>query len=368
MHYLFKNIAGILVALSGAVVFSSCTSSHLPQMPEQYSDVLPGYAVPLNHKTTADRLPCPDNKLNVLLISGGGSNGAFTAGVINGWADNKTMPKFNLVAGVSTGALQATAAFIGPEEGKKIVKNAYTTITKEDVVSEYWLPLFHNSISSAEPLKQQLEKYVTDEVIDKVAHEYRRGRRLYVATTDLANRRVVVWDLSKLAAAEVAERYDLYRKVLLAAAAVPGFYPPVSFDVTIDGRSYCQYHTDLTTKSLFLAPWMLKQFAADKVDVYAIVNHQLFLSEPREVSDNIPGMIMAMVKDALKARAYFGLKETKDIALKCKARYCYIVIPPELELEHNELDFDPEDMQKLYDSGYKSVGAPDSWRSEIPLW
>ena len=50
-----------------------------------------------------------------LALSGGGSNGAFGAGFLNGWSATGRRPVFKIVTGVSTGALMAPFAFLGPQ-------------------------------------------------------------------------------------------------------------------------------------------------------------------------------------------------------------------------------------------------------------
>ena len=52
--------------------------------------------------------------VNFLALSGGGSDGAFGAGVLCGWTASGKRPEFDLVTGVSTGALTAPFAFLGP--------------------------------------------------------------------------------------------------------------------------------------------------------------------------------------------------------------------------------------------------------------
>ena len=60
---------------------------------------------------TRTRLP----PVYYLAVSGGGDNGAFGAGLLNGWSETGTRPEFKMVTGVSTGALIAPFAFLGPQ-------------------------------------------------------------------------------------------------------------------------------------------------------------------------------------------------------------------------------------------------------------
>jgi Patatin-like phospholipase len=71
----------------------------------------------------------------MLAISGGGDNGAFAAGFLNGWTKEGTRPQFKIVTGVSTGALIAPFAFLGPAYDKKL-KEFYTSISLKDIAKK----------------------------------------------------------------------------------------------------------------------------------------------------------------------------------------------------------------------------------------
>jgi len=68
---------------------------------------------------------------NYLAISGGGANGAFGAGLLAGWSVQGTRPEFNMVTGVSTGALSAPFAFLGVDYDDEL-KKVYTTNTPDN--------------------------------------------------------------------------------------------------------------------------------------------------------------------------------------------------------------------------------------------
>ncbi len=62
----------------------------------------------------------PALELELLGISGGGENGAFGAGLLNGWTERGDRPEFFLVTGISTGALSAPFAFPGCQPEKRL--------------------------------------------------------------------------------------------------------------------------------------------------------------------------------------------------------------------------------------------------------
>ena len=137
---------------------------------------------------------------NVLALSGGGSYGAFTAGVLNGWSRTDKRPEFDVVTGVSTGALIAPFAFLGPKYDPE-VKKAYTELRQKDVFalrSVATIP-FRDAVASSSGLRRLVESAVTDEVVAVIAVEHKKGRRLYIGTTQLDTRKTVVWDVGAIA-------------------------------------------------------------------------------------------------------------------------------------------------------------------------
>ncbi|MFO0825516.1 MAG: patatin-like phospholipase family protein [Gemmataceae bacterium] len=195
-------------------------------------------------------------KRNILAISGGGSYGAFSAGVLCGWSETGTRPEFDVVTGISTGALIAPLAFLGPAYDCQL-KHFYTTVTNDDIYKKHKpiKALFSESFADNAPLRGQIEKTVTPEVIAAVAAAHLQGRRLYIGTTDLEGRRQVIWDIGAIATRNEPGARKLIVDILLASAAIPGFFPPVPITVTAGGRSTTERHVDGGVScSLFLVP------------------------------------------------------------------------------------------------------------------
>lgn len=182
---------------------------------------------------------------NYLAISGGGSDGAFGAGLLNGWTKAGTRPQFKIVTGVSTGGLIAPFAFLGPAYDEQL-KLSYTTIDASRVFElRGLLPLlWSEALTSTAPLRQLIDTYIDDKVLAAVAVENAKGRRLFIASTDLDNEQPVIWDMGAIASSKSKHKLELFRKVLLASAAIPSLFPPVIFDVTKDGKKYQELHVD----------------------------------------------------------------------------------------------------------------------------
>ncbi len=191
-----------------------------------------------------------------LAVSGGGDNGAFGAGLLNGWTALGTRPEFKMVTGVSTGALIAPFAFLGPDYDAAL-RDVYTDMTPDKVFKARGLTaaLFDDAMADTGPLSQVIAGYADQKMLDAIAREYRKGRLLLIGTTHLDAQRPVIWNIGAIAASGHPGSLELFRKILRASAAIPGLFQPVLFDVEIDGRKYQEMHVDGgAIAQLFLYP------------------------------------------------------------------------------------------------------------------
>ena len=160
---------------------------------------------------------------NFLAISGGGDAGAFGAGLLVGWTKAGNRPMFKVVTGVSTGALIAPFAFLGPEYDG-VLSTVYTTIGPKNVLDprNILLALTSDAMADNRPLLDLITKYITADILAKIAREYERGRILLIGTANLDARQPVIWNMGAIAASKDPNALDLFRHVLLASAAIPG--------------------------------------------------------------------------------------------------------------------------------------------------
>lgn len=213
-----------------------------------------------------------------LVLSGGGENGAYAAGLLNGWSEAGTRPRFGVVTGISTGALVAPLAFAGPAADPAL-KEAYTAISAADV---FEFGGTGQSLTDTWPLSKLIERFVTPDLLARVADEHRQGRRLFVLTTNVDLQRPVAWNMGAIAAEGSASSLKLFRDILLASAAIPGVFPPVEIGVEAGGKAFTEMHADggITTP-FFVAPEAVvaglagARSALTSQPVYVIVNAQL---------------------------------------------------------------------------------------------
>jgi len=211
-----------------------------------------------------------------LALSSGGADGAFGAGVLTGLAEAGKRPDFTMVTGVSTGALMAPFAFVGPKYDAQL-RDAYTTITAADI---FELGGKGESFFDTWPLKDLIAKRVTPELLNDIAVEHRRGRRLLVLTTNLDAERPVAWNMGAIAAKGGDKALKLFRDILLAAGSIPGAFPPVLMEVEAGGHKFQEMHGDGGLNyQFFIAPASMMRSSSSArlpaTDLYIIINTTL---------------------------------------------------------------------------------------------
>lgn len=315
-------------------------------------------------------------KKTALVLSGGGSYGAYTAGILCGWTESGTRPQFDVVTGVSTGALIAIFAFLGPEYDCDLRRN-YTTVKSKDIYRSKHLPwaLFTDSLNDSKPLLRQIEANVTPDVVQKIAHSHNCGRRLYIGTTDLEGRRPVVWDLGAIAASGKPDSRELICKLLLASAAIPGFFPTVEIPVVVNGKHYIERHVDggLTQPLFFRPPYIPEdQYVASSLsellygsDEYVIVAGKLY-ADPHPVTTRVLNIVGDSVSIFLYAQTRDSLVKLYMQSLLTGMQYHLAAVPSDLEVSKSAADFDPDMMKTLFEEGRRQVLAGTAWRHTPP--
>jgi hypothetical protein len=188
----------------------------------------------------------PPPEMQILAVSGGGEDGAFGAGLLCGWTAFGTRPTFELVTGVSTGALTAPFAYLGSSYDPQL-RAVYTELQPSDVLESRGLirgGLFGDAMADNSPLFKTISRYLNANMQAAIAKNYQDGRLLLIGSTDLDAQVPVIWNVGAIAASNHPRALETIRRILLASAAVPGAFPPTMFDVTVDGVAYQEMHVD----------------------------------------------------------------------------------------------------------------------------
>jgi predicted acylesterase/phospholipase RssA len=311
-----------------------------------------------------------------LALSGGGDRGAFSAGFLNGWSQAGTRPEFKLVTGVSTGALIAPFAFLGPEYDKNL-KAMYTSVSQKDIAAQrfFYSVFLQDALADTTPLAQLLKVHVTQNMVDAIAAEYAKGRLLFLGTTNLDARRPVVWNVTKIAASGRPESIELLRKIMLASAAIPGAFPPVMFDVEANGKTYQEMHVDGGATTQVFVYWAgvnLKQLAEQHIatrdrKIYALVNARLDPEWGQVERRTLPITFQA-IDTLIQYQTMGDLYRIYTITRRDGTDFNLGYIQDDFQATHTE-DFDPTYMRKLYEYGFEKAMTPGGydWSKEPPL-
>ena len=303
-------------------------------------------------KSRQSRKPAvPSPTKNILIISGGGVYGAYPAGVLYGWTQAGTRPEFDVVTGISTGALVAVFAFLGPLVDCEL-RHAYTTMTDDGVFKRRRFPrsLLSESLADNAPLERLIASYATDDRIRQVAAEYQRGRRLYIGTTDLDVRRGFFWDLGAIASRDTPEDRELFRKVLLASSAIPGFFPPVRIPVVVDGRRHVERHIDGgTASSMFFAPPWVPPEARDALpptwlhgsNMYILAAGKMY-PDPTPVKSRSLAIAGNAISTIIYDQTRSDLHKLFLLSVLTGMNYHLSVVPTELTAPTEITSFQPE--------------------------
>ena len=154
--------------------------------------------------------------LALLALSSGSDNAAYAAGVLEGWTRAGNRPDFTVVTGVSAGALTAPFAFLGSEYDARL-RRLYTSITQKDVYVRRGVGglISGPSLADTGPLRTLIAANIDATLVERIAAQHARGRRLYIMTTNLDAGRGVVWDMGAIAASKSPRRLELFRDCLL---------------------------------------------------------------------------------------------------------------------------------------------------------
>ena len=388
-----KKLAILFVIISIAVLLSSCSTipirnplpekfgetAQIPNIPRAkfWGDEAPSFAGAVygqsREKLMQEFPGIFGREHNYLALSGGGAKGAFGAGLLVGWSAAGTRPEFTMVTGISTGALMAPFIFLGTAYDA-LLKEMYTTYSTKDLVIKRNVlsALTGSSAVDTTPMRNMLAKYVTQQIIEAIAVEYKKGRRLWIGTTNLDAQRPVIWNIGLIASSGQPGALELIRKVILASASIPAIFPPVLIEVEADGMRYDEMHVDGGTASqVFLYPadlhWnLVVQHLEVKGTPKVYVIRNSFLKPDWEmVHPKILPIAGVSINSLIRTQ---GIGDMYRIYLDCQRDgldFNLAYIPENFDLKPKE-DFDPVFMGKLFNLGYQLARNGYPWGKAPP--
>ena len=309
-----------------------------------------------------------DETPTILAMSGGGADGAFGAGALVGLTRSGSRPQFTVVTGTSAGALIAPYAFLGSAWDAQLAE-IYTTGQARHLLRPRALgALFGPSIYRGAPLKDLVDRYVTDSLIQAVAHEAASGRLLLIVTTDVETGEPVAWDLGSIAMNGGPKARTLFRDVLVASASVPGMFPPVIIRVQEQRTITEETHVDGSVAVPFLVPAGFADAPSEaqtdpsrRATVYVLIDGRLS-EEPKSVQLRASTILSRSVSAGLTHMMRTTLEFTAMNVDLHGAQLEYSAIPMSYPTS-SPFDFRVETTRPLFEYGYECAQAGRLWIS-----
>jgi hypothetical protein len=325
----------------------------------------------LNTQGVRQAIARSGQRTEYLALSGGGGDGAFGAGVLNGWSESGTRPVLSIVSGVSTGALIAPFAFLGSAYDP-VIKEIYTSGIAETLLDtpDPISAVFGSSIFSNDRLRTLVDRFITPEIVAEIAAARDGGRLLFVVTTNLDRQRPVLWDMGAIAKEGTPQAIRLFRTILIASSAIPAVFPPVLIDATADGHAFQELHVDGTvTSTVFTLPesYLLQRTAIPGLSggtLYVLMNSK---AEPDfQVVDNTAPQIGARTFSTfVKDQARTDLALAERVAKRSGIGFRLASIGRDYPTQSG-VGFDTAYMRKLYEYGYEQGRSGRFWHTTLP--
>lgn len=361
-----------------ATVFGLPNERFLPTEPGGLAALQREFLAALQRLKTTQGLPAAGlpPPLDLLGISGGGEDGAFGAGLLNGWTERGGRPEFSLVTGVSTGALSAPFAFLGSDWDAKL-RSVYTDITLADVLvpRAFTAAIWDDGMADNSPLFLTISRYLDETMLTEIARAYQAGRLLLIGTSNLDAQVPVIWNIGAIAASGHPRALDTVRRILLASAAVPGAFSPVLFDVTVEGQALQELHVDGGAfVQLFLYPPIVSEERRERmargmpvtpVRAWVIRNAKL---DPQWASVNRRTVPIASraISSMIAVSGYNDLHRIHFTAQRDRVDYNLAFIGREFTATLDK-PFDQAYMQSLYAYGRRRAVEGDAWVDRPPF-
>ena len=302
---------------------------------------------------------------NLLAISGGGADGAFGAGLLVGWTQSGKRPAFELVTGTSTGAIIAPFAFLGSRYDRQL-KEIYTNISTDDVIKRNVIAglLGGAALTDTSGFEDLIARYTSQEILSEIAAEYKKGRFLLIATTNIDAQRPVIWNIGAIAASGHPDSLALFRKIIKASAAIPAAFPPVSIDVTLKGKTYTELHVDGgVTAQVFLYPPQVSPRNIDRLLGFSpkrrlfVIRNSKVNPEYAPVEAGLLSISKRSIDTLIKNQGVGDLYRIYTLAQRDRIDYNLAFIPDSFDSKAKEL-FDRDYMRSLFQTGY-DLGSKD---------
>jgi len=202
----------------------------------------------------------------------------------------------------------------------------------------------------------------------EVAQEHRKGRRLLIGTTQIDAQRLVIWNMGAIASSGHPQALELFRKIMVASASIPAFFPPQFFEVEAGAGRYQEMHGDggvITEVMLYenaLRPFSIGGQRDRRL--YIIRNEQVYPAW-KKVKPELKDIASRAVDSLLKSQGIGDLYRLYTYAKRDEMDYNLAFMPKDFNAKPNS-EFDTAYMNALFQVGYDLARRGYPWSKYPP--
>lgn len=325
----------------------------------------------LNQQGGPYPLKIEGGRFDILALSSGGPDGAYGAGALKGMTQSGTRPVYEIVTGVSTGALIAPFAFVGAKYDT-LLESIYTggdlnrVLGRPSVLAAASGPALY----PANRIPKFMSQHVDAALLEDIAAAHETGRRLLIATANLDADQLTVWNMGRIAQLGGPQGLNLFHSVLRAAIAIPGALAPVEITSRAGDREIVELHGDAGVLSYFyadpdLVPRQLtRRRGTDRPRIDVILHNQI--EAPTEpVKARTITLAGKSVSNLARTAMRLLLDNTIENADKSGIAVRYAYVPTNWQTV-TSLDFNPQYMRRTFDLGYRQAVSNSLWNTGAP--
>ncbi|AJR05286.1 putative patatin [Photobacterium gaetbulicola Gung47] len=306
--------------------------------------------------------------LNYLALSGGGFNGAFSAGILTAWTERGDRPQFDIVTGISTGAIVSVFAFLGSEYDD-VLTELYTETNFYDLFRyrNIFSLVKHQSVLDTSPFEQKVRQIVTDDLVAEIANQSKTGRSLIIGTANIDNQRLALWNIGRIAEHGSPQATALIQELIIASSSIPGAFPARKIEFDLDGQQFDELHVDGgVVRQVFFAPsWVDLRDIKVEQNIYVIRNGSL-KSEFQPVSYRLSRISERAISTLMLNQGIGDVEHIYHNALQQGIKFNLAYIDEDFQAPEEASPYSGEFMTELYEYSYKKMQQGNAWQAIPP--
>ncbi|WP_191117468.1 patatin-like phospholipase family protein [Vibrio campbellii] len=307
--------------------------------------------------------------LNYLALSGGGIDGAFAVGILNSWSEKGSRPDFDMVTGVSTGAIIAIYAFLGQEYDEEL-KLYYTKTQVEEIFERNSIfSIFReNSLVDTAGFSDKVRTAINKDLVEEIANKRSEGKLLFIGTTSLDNQSLAVWDIGRIAQENTVESVALIQDIIIASSAIPGVFPAKLFDIETKNGDYDELHVDggISKQVFFLPKWFEIFDFKDREQVVYVIRNGRLNERFESTENNIVNISTRSMETMIKNQSNSDVIDIYNLSSSINVEFKLAYVENDYEYTLSTVGEVSDYMNYLYYYGYEKMNTERIWLSRPP--